>query len=462
MLEAEIDMLKAIIEEKEEYKCHCIDNEVGDSIKNLEGMACALKQEVETLHLKLDDFKEENISLKEILRHKNELLKESISLKEILKHENELLIEKCHNETELLKKEVRLGKEENKKLRALSNKNMDDNVKLNKELKVFARGDEKRKQEVDALKAQGIKDKGKYEEKVQNIKKSFDKDRNELTSLRSKFKEEEKNSKELTSKHDLFVEKLSDKLECPVCLEVPRAGPVPVCQNGHFVCKQCKKATCPTCRVGMGNGKSLLASIVLENIDHRCRFDACEEYFALDKLDDHAQVCQHRTVSCPYGNCNEEVSILRMIQHLSSSKKCCNYSAACATVKNSLVVMRGYSLKQDVMITDKLCWPTSLFSLDGYGVCIFPEKDGGNFYFSCIMFASEAVCSKYKIEMTVHASKSLPDSDLSFKSVGKPSSIDENQNETKYFGLVVNAKAMVKISRKGDDVFNISLSMKKV
>jgi hypothetical protein len=63
---------------------------------------------------------------------------------------------------------------------------------------------------------------------------------------------------------------------------------------------------------------------------------------------------------------------------------------------------------------------------------------------------------------TVHASKSPLDSDLSFKSVGKPSSIDENHNETKYFGLVVNAKAMLKISEKVDDGFNISLSLKKV
>ena len=212
----------------------------------------------------------------------------------------------------------------------------------------------------------------------------------------------------------------------------------------------------------MGNGKSLLASIVLENIDHRCRFDDCEEYFALDKLDAHAKVCRHRTVSCPFGNCKEEVSILRIIQHLSSSKKCCIHSAP-VTAKNSLVVMRGYALKQEDITRNKLwLWPTSLYFLDGYGVSLFPEKDGGNFYFSCIMFASEAACSKYKIEMTVHASKSPLDSDLSFKSVGKPSSIGENHNETKNFGLVVNAKSMLKISKKGDDGFNISLSMKKV
>ena len=82
-------------------------------------------------------------------------------------------------------------------------------------------------------------------------------------------------------KQEGMMQQILDKLECPVCLNIPRCGPVPVCPNGHFVCIKCKADSCPTCRTVMGSGKSLLASTSLENIEHKCKFDHCEEKFAL-------------------------------------------------------------------------------------------------------------------------------------------------------------------------------------
>merc|ERR1719154_219774 len=90
--------------------------------------------------------------------------------------------------------------------------------------------------------------------------------------------------KEETEKHNQILDQMKDKVECPVCMEVPRSGPVPVCPNGHFVCKKCKTGACPTCRVPMGNNKSLLAGIVIDNIKHGCRFIKCEKSYAIDKV----------------------------------------------------------------------------------------------------------------------------------------------------------------------------------
>ena len=202
------------------------------------------------MYLKLDNSKKENIALKE---NNSENIFKLGALK--------VKTEKQHNMSDLLKKEVQLGKEENKKLRALCNKNVDDLVKMNKELTVLARVGEKKKQEIYALKAQAFKDEGKYEEMVQNMEKSFEKDRKEATSLRSKFEEEERKSQELAAKHKLFVEKLSDKLECPVCLEVPRAGPVPVCPNGHFVCKSARRTPVPRAGLACGMGNPFLLQL---------------------------------------------------------------------------------------------------------------------------------------------------------------------------------------------------------
>ena len=99
-------------------------------------------------------------------------------------------------------------------------------------------------------------------------------------------------------KQDQILCEAADKIECPVCLEIPRSGPVPVCPNGHFVCKKCKAGSCPTCRVAMGEGKSLLAVTILESIEHSCKFEDCDEKFPLAHIEKHEEVCLCRLVNC--------------------------------------------------------------------------------------------------------------------------------------------------------------------
>ena len=48
-------------------------------------------------------------------------------------------------------------------------------------------------------------------------------------------------SDEATKTLNEDVGTLRKRVECPVCLEIPRSGPVFVCKNGHFVCQKCKR-----------------------------------------------------------------------------------------------------------------------------------------------------------------------------------------------------------------------------
>ena len=48
------------------------------------------------------------------------------------------------------------------------------------------------------------------------------------------------------------IEELRKSLECPVCWEIPEAGPLYQCENGHTLCSGCNgkvKKLCPVCRV---------------------------------------------------------------------------------------------------------------------------------------------------------------------------------------------------------------------
>eukprot|EP00092_Neocalanus_flemingeri_P022888 GFUD01024815.1.p1 GENE.GFUD01024815.1~~GFUD01024815.1.p1 ORF type:complete len:292 (-),score=46.52 GFUD01024815.1:37-912(-) len=239
------------------------------------------------------------------------------------------------------------------------------------------------------------------------------------------------------------IEQMKDKIECPVCLDVPRSHPIPVCPNGHVVCKECKTDSCPTCRVAMGNGKSLLASIVIENIDHECKFDDCEDMFAVDKLDDHSKVCAHRTVKCPHPTCSEKVSLAKLLDHLGKNKSCSFDDAPKLLEKDSPGGIKTYTFKDQFLNPGNITWGLNIFSYEGVNFAILPEKYDGFYYVSFVMFSSEVECSKYKIEMTLHERGSTSqDAEVSFKYCGKPCSIDGEKTDYKYYGVGVNSKGM--------------------
>merc|ERR1719430_1395556 len=107
-----------------------------------------------------------------------------------------------------------------------------------------------------------------------------------------------------------LVKELVGVVECQVCLVLPKqAGPVPVCPNGHFVCRTCRDrlrqdagaevAKCPSCTVDLGNGTSLLASRLVEKLKHQCEHLGCEKMVEFAQFEKHLRSCQFRQVPCP-------------------------------------------------------------------------------------------------------------------------------------------------------------------
>jgi len=125
-----------------------------------------------------------------------------------------------------------------------------------------------------------------------------------------------------SSKYDSLVTKLQAKVECPVCYDVPKQAPVPICPNGHVVCQGCKRDLCPTCRVRMGMGTSILAVTVIENIPHSCEFQiyGCQTTCSIVTLPSHQATCQYRAVKCPNFNCAERVPLTLLAEH--SLRRC--------------------------------------------------------------------------------------------------------------------------------------------
>eukprot|EP00092_Neocalanus_flemingeri_P017799 GFUD01019256.1.p1 GENE.GFUD01019256.1~~GFUD01019256.1.p1 ORF type:complete len:572 (-),score=137.83 GFUD01019256.1:36-1667(-) len=121
----------------------------------------------------------------------------------------------------------------------------------------------------------------------------------------------------LTTKYDSLWTKLQAKVECPVCYYVPKQAPVSVCPNGHVVCQECKRDLCPTCRVSMAHGTSILAVTVIENIPHSCESQiyGCQASCSLVSLPTHQANCAYRAVQCPNSYCAERVPLTLLAEH---------------------------------------------------------------------------------------------------------------------------------------------------
>ena len=275
----------------------------------------------------------------------------------------------------------------------------------------------------------------------------------EIETLKKKLKESESCAKEhkhklelLKVKHELFVQNLKEQVKCPVCLDVPRSGPVLTCPNGHFLCSNCKakwtRDECPSCRTLMGNGKSLLAVAILHTVDHKCKFNACKELFSLgNDLLNHETACPHRTVRI---NCGHKVSLSGLFSHLLDTS-CGSLSRAPPLKALHEWSMISHCYTHTDMERMDAYWAIYPIFVGGRKFGFFPTKVKGTYYFVLFMFATEAECLKYHVEIIVQGNvlESVDAQATSTKFVGTPFSVDTPKEDMKVYAI--NSQLMKKI-----------------
>jgi len=249
---------------------------------------------------------------------------------------------------------------------------------------------------------------------------------------------------------------LKTHVECPVCFEVPRTGPIYACPNGHHVCKNCKKESCPICREVMGNNKSLLAVEVIENVLHKCKFVKCEDVFPLGKeLTEHERICKHRKVSCPRSDCDKEFPLSDLLEHL-GNKTCCFDTVPCV-VDEATVTSKTFNAGRIAGLKDQIGWKLNSFIYKGTPIVLCVKKSDSHYYFYVVMFECEEVCSKYVLELEVFKHKTFQV--FHHKVQGIPISIDTAKSDMEHLGLSVHQKVMEMIVPEDDDlVFTVSFS----
>ena len=298
-----------------------------------------------------------------------------------------------------------------------------------------------------------------YEQRMAGLKSKMAEQRMEFRVARKRMKRRHEEEVHLLNNK---MEIMKELVECPVCLQAPRSGPIYVCPNGHFVFKDCKLRNCSTCRTQMGQGKSLLAVTVIENIEHPCKYDSCPHRFNLTSLPTHEKYCPHRTVSCPDGDCRSKVPLAKLVSHLSQSECCCADAAPTQVQSGADWVRKNYVI-DDVANADE-GWPMSLYSFDDQAFAVIPSKSNGQYFFVLVMFAPKSECIKYEVEIVAHQWETeATASEFSFKFSGNPTSIDVKKEELAFFGI--SEKCMKAVLDEGDEPygpsFNLSFKISK-
>merc|ERR1712059_156905 len=241
--------------------------------------------------------------------------------------------------------------------------------------------------------------------------------------LGESYKDKVEKCKELAKKREDIIQLLRDKVECPVCLYVPKKAPIPVCPNGHGVCSKCVREDCPTCRVKMGQGKSSLAVMVIVLIDHQCDNEGCHKIFPFGELASHGRCCNYRLVKCPGLECYDKISLSSLATHMVS----------CGTlIGNEIKVFKlpcvtNFWTGNDDKGQD-MTWKLKAMR---FGERIFLLKVsrlsvGGNtrWLFAVQIVGREEIASGFGVTITVHRKEKGPDGKYSQKYYGDVYPVD--------------------------------------
>jgi len=273
---------------------------------------------------------------------------------------------------------------------------------------------EESKNKVEREKVKVAEEKNKVEEeknKVEEEKNKVEKEKNKVEDEKIKFEEEknivEKEKNKVEDEKIKFEAKMRKLVECPVCLALPREGPVPCCANGHLVCSPClgklraeNKLDCPTCRGPFGKGKSLLAFAVAEKVQHECSHRGCTETTSLEKIVQHEKECKWRLVICPGSgaDCAAKIPFCKVEDH---AQECQNCIWPPKRYEENGIILTHPLKNDDVEGLVWTAWGTDLIEFEGKVFFNRVFMKDGYFTVDVAMKGSLEECKEYVIEAAI-------------------------------------------------------------
>eukprot|EP00092_Neocalanus_flemingeri_P035307 GFUD01038416.1.p1 GENE.GFUD01038416.1~~GFUD01038416.1.p1 ORF type:complete len:438 (+),score=134.65 GFUD01038416.1:55-1368(+) len=416
------------------------DNSNNNDVKTTKRKRRKFEQQV------LDDVDKEDLGENETelvsnmikeLQKQNSMIEEE---KDALKKERDAIKKDRHG----IKKAIDASEKEKdaiKKDRDDIKKDRDDIKKDRDGIKKERDASEKEK---DAIK----KDRDTIKKDREGLKKEREASEKEIDAIKENVDTLNDDRAALEQKYNALTSKLRDRVECPVCLQIPTSGPVHVCPNGHLVCSTCRRVNCGICSTRI-SGKSLLAVTVIENIEHKCQHEGCEELLPLEKYKQHLKLCPHRVVRCPAPQafCGKDMALSRVYDHiLRECEGSCNSDESCE------VKFDGFPQRLIIHGSSTVLSRGVALSLHGIHFYLSHEIVHPFNVFNIQLLDSAVKCEDYEVNIAVHRPE---DAEMKGKHVkkfsGEPLPIDMEQEKKKQNGLIVGPMQMKKVSVKIED-----------
>ena len=158
---------------------------------------------------------------------------------------------------------------------------------------------------------------------------------------------------------------------------------------------------CPTCRVPMGQGKSLLALTVIKNVLHECRHQGCNVKLSLDEIKQHEEMCVWRPIPCPGrdSDCKADIPLCNMLSHVQGCAGCKWLGVQAAE--------KGISFENRIRVENVgkqnwRSWRTKVFkSEEGQLFFVKVARNEGTYKVDVLMEGSQEDCEDFMVEASV-------------------------------------------------------------
>jgi len=255
--------------------------------------------------------------------------------------------------------------------------------------------------------------------KVEEEKAEMKKEKAEMEEEKTKMKkektwmeEEKTRMKEERVRVEKLIKEQESLVECPVCLSLPREDrAVPCCPKGHFVCSPCldnliregRPGNCPTCRVPMGEGRSLLALTVVKNAQHECGHQGCNVKLNFDQTKEHEEKCEWRLILCPGdGNtCKASLPLCTVLTHVQTCQDC-QWPPKQHQVDGEGILIKNTIKMESVLMMWNASWSTKVIQFEGgFFFFVRSQKKNGNYIVDVGMKGSQEDCNDFMVEASL-------------------------------------------------------------
>ena len=165
------------------------------------------------------------------------------------------------------------------------------------------------------------------------------------------------------------------------------------------------KLDCPTCRVAMGQGQSLLALTVVKNAWHECKLQGCNVSLPFDQIKEHEEMCIWRLIICPGDGqtCTAMLPYCTVLTHVKNCSGCAHSPVVFQLSRHCAEMNASMTLDAALAFNGRgRTWKTKILQLEqGFVFFVRLSRREGIFTIDVVMKGRKEDCREFMVEASI-------------------------------------------------------------